>query len=626
MAMTNERFEALVARLETFARHHPARYRRRVVLLAASGYLYLLALFALFLGLAGGLLYLGATSRNYAVALKASVGLLVFSFLMVRALWVRMLPPKGLLLERRGYAALFDSIEKARRRAQAPPVHRVLLTNEFNASVVQVPRLGILGWQRNHLCLGLPLMLVLSAGEFEAVLAHEFGHLSGAHGRFGAWIYRVRETWARLHQSVVRSRHWAAFLVTRFLNWYAPYFQAYSFVMARAQEREADAVAAAACGSRPLADALLKLAVAGSFLQEIFWPRLLARAAELPQPPPAPLGALRESIAADLEPASASRWLERALSAPPSCADTHPSLAQRLAALGEAPRVPPTAEPSAAEALLGDHYPGLLQALGKTWGREIRPFWRAEHARMKKLSAGLVALEKKAQTGTLTAAEAFERAFGTEELHGREAALPLYDEILARDPASPAALFAGGRIRLAEGDPAGIGQIEKAMAINADYVLPGCEQIYLYLQAKGRAEEARPYYERGVARQQLLERAEQERARLEPGANYLPHALSSDDVLKIRAQLARYPDVRKAYLVRKEVKLLPEHPFHVLAVEKKLPIWKYYGADHARKTAQQLAAEVPVPGRAIIVVLGSGTGKLGRKVKRVKGAEIYRKT
>jgi hypothetical protein len=28
-------------------------------------------------------------------------------------------------------------------------VHRVLLTGDFNAAIVQVPRLGPLGWERN---------------------------------------------------------------------------------------------------------------------------------------------------------------------------------------------------------------------------------------------------------------------------------------------------------------------------------------------------------------------------------------------------------------------------------------------------------------------------------------------
>ena len=74
----------------------------------------------------------------------------------------------------------------------------MLLTGDFNAAIVQHPRFGIFGGTRNYLMLGLPLMQSLSPAEFQAVVAHEFGHLWGAHGRFGAWIYRLRTGWARL--------------------------------------------------------------------------------------------------------------------------------------------------------------------------------------------------------------------------------------------------------------------------------------------------------------------------------------------------------------------------------------------------------------------------------------------
>jgi hypothetical protein len=37
-------------------------------------------------------------------------------------------------------------------------IHEVLVTPEFNASIAQVPRLGVFGWHRNYLRIGLPLM------------------------------------------------------------------------------------------------------------------------------------------------------------------------------------------------------------------------------------------------------------------------------------------------------------------------------------------------------------------------------------------------------------------------------------------------------------------------------------
>ena len=93
------------------------------------------------------------------------------------------------------------------------------------------------GWLNNYLVLGLPLLRALSPAEFRAVLAHEFGHLSGKHGRFSGWIYRVRQTWIQILVSVHQERSYASFLFEPFLEWYAPYLNAYSFVLARAGTR-----------------------------------------------------------------------------------------------------------------------------------------------------------------------------------------------------------------------------------------------------------------------------------------------------------------------------------------------------------------------------------------------------
>ena len=64
-------------------------------------------------------------------------------------------------------------------------------------AIVQRPRFGLFGGARNHLVIGMPLMMALDRQRFLAVLAHEYGHLRGDHGRFHAWVYRARASWNR---------------------------------------------------------------------------------------------------------------------------------------------------------------------------------------------------------------------------------------------------------------------------------------------------------------------------------------------------------------------------------------------------------------------------------------------
>lgn len=124
---------------------------------------------------------------------------------------------------------------------QAHAVHRVLLTTEFNASIVQLLRLGVLGWPRNYLMVGLPLLQAMTAEQAGAVVAHELGHLRGGHGRFSAWVYRVSRAWEQLFAQLERSN--SATWLHRFTNWYVPRFNAWSHPLRRTAEFEADAAA-----------------------------------------------------------------------------------------------------------------------------------------------------------------------------------------------------------------------------------------------------------------------------------------------------------------------------------------------------------------------------------------------
>src|SRR5262245_15238202 len=262
MAISREQFDALVARLEGEARTDPRSYRLKLGAFGALGYLYVFGILLL-LGVAMvAIAYAAAVGRGLAgIALKLVIAIVVLLGMVLRSLWVRLEAPTGLELERRDFPQLFATIDELRTAARAPPVHSVLLTNELNAAIVQIPRLGLFGWQKNYLLLGLQLLQLLSEQEFRAVLAHEFGHLSGAHGRFGAWIYRVRASWARLAAALQAEEHWGSFLFVPFFSWYAPKFAAWSFVQARQQEYEADRLAAETVGPKSIAGALVRLRI-----------------------------------------------------------------------------------------------------------------------------------------------------------------------------------------------------------------------------------------------------------------------------------------------------------------------------------------------------------------------------
>jgi Zn-dependent protease with chaperone function len=428
MPLSQDQFDALVARLEAAAARNPGAYRLKLGAFASLGYLYvfgvLLALIAVCVMLGFAVVQGGAAVLVLKYAL---IPVVVLIGLVLRSLWVRLDAPRGLVLAPGDHPTLFAAIDEVRRSAKAPAADVVLLTNELNAAIVQVPRLGLLGWQRNYLILGLPLMQIMPLTELKAVLAHEFGHLSGAHGAFGAWIYRVRAGWARLHERLSQENHWGSFMFVPFFGWYAPKFLAYSFVQARRQEYEADLLASESYGAAPLAAALVRLDLKGEELSRNYWPGIFAEVDRSPAPTAAPFDGLLRPERRGFLP-EAAEWLSQSLKRPTSTADTHPCLKDRIEAMRITAAVPPPVTQSAAEALFGPKLPDVVGHFDAEWRRSVAEWWSDRHAHVRTGREKLAGFRGRDVT-LLDDDSLFEYARLAEEFDSVDAAFPLYEAL-----------------------------------------------------------------------------------------------------------------------------------------------------------------------------------------------------
>ncbi|HEU4594059.1 MAG TPA: M48 family metallopeptidase [Pyrinomonadaceae bacterium] len=640
MPMTHEEFVEKVNRLEEFAGREPSKYALRVGLLAALGYAYIVLMLALAALLIYGLLYLTfAGARFNFYILKFGWVLLMLAYVVVRALWVSVPAPEGIGLDTESAPRLKALVAELSGSLQAPRVHRVLVNDEYNAALAQVPRLGPLGWHRNYLVLGLPLMQALSPEQFRAVIAHELGHLSGNHGRFASWIYRVRQTWFQLLYRLEQEGRWGAFVFFKFFNWYAPYFNAYSFVLARRHEYEADSAAAQLTGARTAAEALATVDVKGAFLSEKYWPEVFKSADTQAEPARGAYARMQTVLREALPQQDASAFLLRALSRETGYDDTHPSLAARLAALGfetngnngggpldglERRQFEPLAE-NAADFYLGPElHRSLVERLDADWAEAVRPHWRQRFEYARESQQKLAALEEKARAEELTLEEAWERAYWTAEFKDPEESLPLLREIVARKADHAPANFALGQMLLEREDEAGVAHVERAMESDHEFVAPGCEAIYGFLRRHGRDEEAEIYRKRLFSHYDLLERAGQERAVFKDGDALIPHGLTPEEVAGLRAQVRRYyRDIKRAYLARKQTEHLSDVPLYVLGIEIELSWYQSSSEEFDRELLNKLIANLEFKGETFIVILNNNFKKTKKALAKLEGALIY---
>ena len=284
--MTEDKFDQMVSDLEAKYRNRHGALVRRAVVFAVLGYAGLalaLLLSAAICAAMIGLILLKPSFVTIKVGLLVGVPAGLVTLAVLKGVWVRLNAPEGLPVTRQDSPKLFAMIDEISHQAGGVNFQQVLLTDDLNAAVVQVPRLGVFGWYKTYLLLGLPLMDAMSPDEFKAVVAHEFAHLSHQDGRLGSWIYRLRSSWVRVMASLAEKG--APRPMMAFVDWFWPRFNASAFVLSRSQEYQADAFAAKVTSPQASARGLQRLAVESRRLSDYFWDNVGRETSNRPTPP-----------------------------------------------------------------------------------------------------------------------------------------------------------------------------------------------------------------------------------------------------------------------------------------------------------------------------------------------------
>ncbi len=626
--MEEKEFSDLVNRLEDYARDNPGAYKLRVALLAALGYVFLIGIVVVIAALVGAVIY---SVRVNWVIIKILLIPLGLAAVVLRSLWVEFPEPDGHELRYEDAPRLFDLAKSTREATSGPKLHKLLLTDEFNAAIVQRPLLGMFGWHENYLIVGLPLLRGLSADEVRAVIAHEFGHLSGKHSAFSAWIYRVRQTWEQVLLRLHLEQRFGSGIFESFFNWYAPYFTAYSFVLARAREYEADQTSVQLCGKEKTAGMLIKLELRDRLVSEEFWPSFFERAGKEVDVPKETFTEMLCALRQPIGPEKAQTWFSESLTRKHSYVDTHPALGERLEAIGYPDiRTTEDLEPFLkADDHWGDEYflpsvpPEFVASKNRLWREAVAESWRERRKSVGEMEKKLAALEEKAKSEELTIEERWERARILRLTQGCAAALPLFEEIVAVDPEHAGAVYSIGEALLEQGDEAGISKIEQVMAKEAGSIPAGCELIYNFLSARKRREEAAQYRQRVADYYKEAELAQQERNVISVKDDFKPHGVEPDVVRKLQDQLSNHPDVAMAHLVRKVVQHFPQEPFYVLGIiVERVQRFGTDGDEVDQRLIAKLAEQVSLP--AFILLLEKEFKPLKKVFEAIEGSEIYR--
>ena len=569
-----QQFEELVQRAEQEMAQHPTTYKRHLQWLALLGYSVIFGLLALVIALAGGTLWLAFSSSAVLLLLFKSKLFIVLGgviWVLVRSLLVRIDAPTGYELTRQEFPQVWAEVDALHTQLATPPIHTLLLTPALNAAIAQTPRLGILGPYQNTLILGLELLLALSPAQTRAVLAHELAHLSGNHSKFAGWIYRVRRSWAQISTAFHQSNAWGTGLIRRFLDWYNPYFAGYSYVLARSNEYEADALASKLTSRDTTASALVAVYVYGEFTSAHFWKPFFRKAHTQAQPEQTTYTQLQQFYRQPpAQDDTFKHHLRTVLTQKTDPADTHPSLMERLKAL-KATGMQPETDDSKAILWLGSEAKRVIQHFNQQWINENAAQWEAFYQRAQAAQHSVADMNNR-DYHTLSADEQWQLANLTERYLPEEDALALYMQYAANNPDDSDADLAIGRLLLEQNNMTGIRYLEKAMK-NPALRVYAADAAWRYYTREQQTQQAQNWLIRLESASDLMQEAEQERAVLDDVDILIAPAAVEEAGYEFERELLgglhHHVKVSEVWVAQKRLRNFAQDPVFVIAVKIK---------------------------------------------------------
>ncbi len=512
---------------------------------AYIGFLTLLTISAIVL-----IAYLIVTGHatNFGLAIIV-LGLICLALL--RSITVGIARPQGLILDPKRYPEIHAKVEAlADRIGTARP--RVYLTWEMNASAAQIPRWGLFGGFGNTLFMGLPLLHVLTPEAAYGVIAHELGHLSGNHGRFGAWVSRIQRTWTVLYEEFGGGRLFGAWILMPFLMWYQPRFQAQTLAMMREHEFDADRMEAETVGKELAAETTSRF----SYLNPWFRQMMDAEMNRLVSLEPSPPSNLLAQVATELRTGTPLPFIERYLAAElmraPEVYSTHPTLRERLDAIGAEPpsaaQLQSLAEPSAAESFFGSNLRSVELLLSEDVGLRLEGPWKSEHIRIAELRKEQARLVAKEYPSTL---DRMKIASLTYDLAPIEVSWPLVRQVVADYPEDAMANLLMGTLLAAQDDQAAEPYLRKVLTLNPSHSESVIPLLMKLAYLSGDQALLARLADEEIEFVELGEVVQVQATIMSLKDTLEPHGLDAVTVDQFRVSLSRIQGLSEAYLVKK---------------------------------------------------------------------------
>ncbi len=483
------------------AERTPRLYIATLNLVATLGYCFVfgLPLLTLLIGGYAAVLILEEHATWSSPAIIATASLTLFLVWTCIDLWrLKAERPAGVEITRRDAPELFDMLARRSSKFGAGEIHHVLLTRDAHIRVIRTPTNGFLLRHDNTLCLGVPLLHMLTRNQFRVALRCAIGQFAQHKDPNLGEMVSLRDNWNRYHHVLRQRKSPGSWLLQAFVAWYNPFFQQLSVEAAKQHALKYDQYAIEVIKDIEVLAMIAAEEVTEAYLNQCFWPMLMKTADRQPNPTVRPFSNFEPILQSSLLKQDAEHWLVKSITAPEQDQSPTPSLKERLDALGYSQlhffSLP---EDSAIHYLLGRKMNTVLKKMDQEWRTEINDSWRQRHLQFRNEKERFEKLHNQFHTDTLEGEAAFKYARLAKKYLPRQEALEVYTRLAERNKTHADVVFQMGALLLEAGEIQGLKIIEQAISLDKSHAPRASAIISEYMaRRKGavpkQGAEARP--------------------------------------------------------------------------------------------------------------------------------------
>lgn len=592
--MKNQNFTKTMENLEILSKNNPIRYKLNLIVLSLFRYSYIFTIL-FFSGLLIFLIYYILNNVSNTISGSLVFPLFVLLFIINKTLWIKIQKPGGIILTRDENNNIYNLVKEIQQKMKSKKIHQIILNDNLDISIIQRPRLGTLGFYKNYLIIGLPILMALNENELKCIIAHELGHLSDRYGRFNFYLYRIKNTLYQIMISLEENKQKLLWVYKKFINVYLSIFETQTFLMIRKYECKVDLAVSNITDNNTFGSALLKLNIVSNYLDNIFSKNIYDLAKNHTEPIYYVYNEMYTDLTQHIDETLINKYKKITLNKKSSYMDTHPSLKERLTLIGANTNIDINFDKDSLSSLFINKNL-YINICNEHWKLNVSNWWNNAYDEYHKAKLKLEHMES---DDALDINLLFEKANLIEEFRDDKHALEVHNKILESNEAFSPSLFSVGRILLDNNNKEGIEFINRAIKTDQRYTIEGYSLIYDYYLNQGEFTLADKYYSEAEKHGKIVELANIERKHVKFNEKYCEHNLTFKEIEDIQRQIKDYNKyIEKVYLIRKDVQYLKDFPLYILGIK-----FSKLSLKQQKHFTNDLANKIKLPGEFFIVPL-----------------------